>query len=435
MKIRAMLHAVILTLYNVVLIKLYLDAFLECKKWKQSIIGWGLFIVWEMGRIIQVLHVGSPGILTHQSPGWNLLTHIIVMGAVGLFSYTGELGKRILFPVVYVALLTGVEAFVVFGMRCVGAEGASVIVYFLFSNMVMLMLILGIKYFVKKKSLDSIELFEGRILLLFVFGGIVLYYSFYRLAYDGRSDRVENVLWLSVSALVLLILELCIYPIYGKFAEIVWTKKSIRDYRKQMELYKCQRELERTAREEAARIRHDLKQELVYLSHLLQCHEYEKMKEVLDSLYGELQENCCAEGRSGNLALDALINHLTQETMKYKIELDLNIDVNGEMNLDDTELCVLVGNVFDNAVEASKKIAENRKIWVYFSYKKGYLCFLVKNRYNGRIQRDGKIIKSTKEGMHGFGLLSVKRIVHNYHGNMEISEKDKIFSVKITAFC
>lgn len=231
MKIRAMLHAVILTLYNVVLIKLYLDAFLECKKWKQSIIGWGLFIVWEMGRIIQVLHVGSPGILTHQSPGWNLLTHIIVMGAVGLFS------------------------------------------------------------------------------------------------------------------------------------------------------------------------------------------------------------NCCAEGRSGNLALDALINHLTQETMKYKIELDLNIDVNGEMNLDDTELCVLVGNVFDNAVEASKKIAENRKIWVHFSYKKGYLCFLVKNRYNGRIQRDGKIIKSTKEGMHGFGLLSVKRIVNNYHGNMEISEKDKIFSVKITAFC
>ena len=54
--------------------------------------------------------------------------------------------------------------------------------------------------------------------------------------------------------------------------------------------------------------------------------------------------------------------------MKYKIELDLNIDVNGAMKLDDTELCALVGNIFDNAVEASKKIAENRKIWVHFSY-------------------------------------------------------------------
>lgn len=315
MNIKAMLHAVILTLYNVILIKLYLDAFLECKKWKQSVIGWGLFMVWEIGRIIQVLHIGSLGIFTHQSPGWNLLTNIIVMGAVGLLS-----------------------------------------------------LVLGIKYFVKKKSRDIIEHFEGKVLLLFVFAGIILYYSFYRLAYNGRVDGVENVLWLSVSALMLLVLELCIYPIYGKLAEAVWTKRNIRDYRKQIELYKCQRELERATREEVARIRHDLKQELVYLSHLLRCQEYEKMKKVLDSLYGELQENCCAEGRSGNLALDALLNHLTQETMKYKIELDLNIDVNGAMKLDDTELCALVGNIFDNAVEASKKIAENRKIWVHFSY-------------------------------------------------------------------
>lgn len=284
-----MLHAVILTLYNVFLIKIYLGAFLEGQKWKQGIIGWGLFILWEMGRIIQVIHVGSLGILTRQNPGWNLFTNIIVLGAVGLFSYTGEFGKRLLFPVVYVALLTAVEAFVVFGMKCVGAEGISVAIYFLLSNIVMFMLVLGIKCFVKKKSLDIIEHFEGQVLLLFVFGGIALYYSFYRLAYDGRTDGVENVLWLSVSALMLLVLELCIYPIYGKFAEAVWTKKNIRDYRKQIELYKSQREVERTTREEIARIRHDLKQELVYLSHLLQCQEYEKMKEVLDSLYGELQ--------------------------------------------------------------------------------------------------------------------------------------------------
>ena len=76
MKIREMLHAVILTLYNVFLIKIYLGAFLEGQKWKQGIIGWGLFILWEMGRIIQVIHVRSLGILTRQNPGWNLFTNI-----------------------------------------------------------------------------------------------------------------------------------------------------------------------------------------------------------------------------------------------------------------------------------------------------------------------------------------------------------------------
>lgn len=435
MDVKGTVQAISIALYNGLLIKMYLDAFLERKDWKRSIIGWGLFFAWEMGRIIQVFHIGSPGILTRQNPEWNLITNMTVLGAVGLFSYMGEIGKRLLFPVIYVALLTVVEALVVFGMEYAGAGVTPIATYFLASNIAMFMLVLGIRYFVKRKSLDTVPHSGGRILLLFACVGIVLYYSFYRLAYGAEADSVEKIIWLCISALMLLVLNLCIYPIYGKLVEAVWTQKNNYEYRKQIELYKNQRELERDAREEIARIRHDLKQEVIYLSSLLRRQEYGKMKEVLDSLYGELQEYTYAEGISGNLALDSLISHLTQEAETYKIELDLDIHINGEMKLEDIELCALAGNLFDNAVEASRKISEDRKIWVNVSYEKGYLQFQVKNRYNGRIQRDGHIIKSDKEGFHGFGLRSVKRIVHRYHGNMEISESDAVFAVKITAFC
>lgn len=435
MDVKGTVQAISLTLYNGLLIKMYLDAFLERGGWKGSITGWGLFFAWEMGRVTQVFHIGSPGILTRQNPGWNLFTNMVVLGAVGLFSYTGEAGKRLLFPVIYVALLTVVEALVVFGMEYAGAGAAPVAIYFLVSNIAMLMLVLGIRYFVKGKSLDTVPHSGSRILLLFAYVGTVLYYSFYRLAYGAGADSVEGILWLCISALMLLALNLCIYPIYGKLAEAVWTQKNNYEYRKQIELYKSQRELERNAGEEIARIRHDLKQEVIYLSSLLRHQEYGKMKEVLDSLYGELQEYTYAEGISGNLALDSLVSHLTREAETHRIELDLDIRINGEMKLEDTELCALAGNLFDNAVEASGKIPEERKIWVSVSYEKGYLQFQVKNRYDGRIQREGKTIKSDKEGFHGFGLRSVKRIVHKYHGNMEILESDKIFAVKITAFC
>lgn len=435
MNTKGTVQAILLALYNGLLIKMYLDGFLERKGWKKSIIGWGLFAAWEMGRVIQVFHVGSSGILTRQNPGWNLFTNIIVLGAVGLFSYTGEIGKRLLFPIIYVALLTMVEALVVFSMEYVGPGVIPVAIYFLVSNIAMLMLVLGIRYFVKRKSLDTVPHSGVQILLLSACAGVGLYYSFYRLAYGAGTDSVERILWLCISALMLLVLNLCIYPIYRNLVEAVWTQKNNHEYRKQIELYKKQRELERNAREETVRMRHDLKQEVIYLSSLLKHQEYGKMKEVLDSLYGELQEYTYAEGISGNLALDSLVSHLTQETKKYGIELDLKIDIHGDLKLDDTELCALAGNLFDNAVEASGKISEDRKIWVNISYTKGFLQFQVKNRYNGRIQKEGRKIKSDKEGLHGFGLRSVKKIVHKYHGSMEISEGDTIFAVKITVFC
>lgn len=436
MGMREIVPAILLTAYNMILIKLYLDAVLANKGWRRSMAGWMPFTVWEINRVLHVLGVGTKGILTKQTPGWNLFLNVVVLGTVGLFSYAGRLWKRLLFPAVYVALLTSVEALVVFGAEYMGAESASIAVYLMISNAIMLLLVLGIRCFMRKKDLDVIDPSDGRLLLLAVIAGIILYYAYYRLAREVKIDNVEIMLWLCISALMFLALDLCIYPICRKLAEAVWTKRRNHEHLKQIALYKDHREREKEVREEVGRMKHDLKQSMVYLSHLLSHQEYGKMKEVLDSLCGELEEKGGLEGKSGNLALDSLISHLSQESKKYGIELHVDLEIAEELRLEDIEICAMAGNLFDNAVEASKMISEGRKIWVDLRYDKGYLQFQVKNRYNKTTQRDNNgDIKSDKEGLHGFGLRSVKRIVHKYHGHMEISEDDAVFCVNIRAFC
>lgn len=427
--------AVFLAIYNILLVKVYMGAFLKGKG-KTGVIGWLLFAIWEVIRETQVLNVGTAEILTGQSPGWNLVSNVAVLWAVGLVSYTGRIWKRLLFPAAYVALLTVAEALVVFGAEYIGAYNVNIFAYLLASNLFMLIMVLGIRCFARRRDMDGMEPSDGRIMLLAVLAGIVLYYAFFRLVWKAGVDDMELVFWLCVSALMLLALDLCVYPVCVKLAEAVWTKRSSHEYLKQIALYREQRELEQEAREEIGRIRHDLKQSMVYLSNLLAHQEYGRMKEVLDSLYGELEEKSGMEGRSGNLALDSLVSRLAQESKKEGITLHVDMEIVGTIHMEDVEICVMAGNLFDNAVEASGRIPEKREIWVDVSYEKGYLRLLVKNRYNRRIQRDSSgAIKSNKDGLHGFGLRSVKKIVHKHHGHVEISEEEDIFSVEIRIFC
>ena len=115
----AVIKAVFLTFYNVFMIHLYMDSFLIYYSKKRMLLGWMPFVLWEFIRITSVWNLYPEGILTRQNPGMNFCMNIAVMVIAGLFAYQGELWKRLLFPMMYVALLMVVEAAVVFGLNYV----------------------------------------------------------------------------------------------------------------------------------------------------------------------------------------------------------------------------------------------------------------------------------------------------------------------------
>ncbi len=200
-------------------------------------------------------------------------------------------------------------------------------------------------------------------------------------------------------------------------------------YWKNQDLGRRQKELMNAGREDMMRFCHDLKQNMIYLSNLLKHQEYEKMQEVLSYLTGTVREIAGFSGETGNLAIDTMIGSLVSECREKNILLHLKTDLNGEPELHDTEFCSLLGNLFDNAVEASEKLESEREIWVDFSYRKGYLLLEVKNRY------DKDAVLRKPGGCCGEGLKSVKDVTDRHSGHLRIAKNGALFRVRVAIFC
>lgn len=234
----AVIKVVFLTFYNVFMIHLYMDSFLIYYSKKRMLLGWMPFVLWEFIRITSVWNLYSEGILTRQNPGMNFCMNIAVMVIAGLFAYQGELWKRLLFPMMYVALLMVVEAAVVFGLNYVENPDFSMIFYLILSNSIMSVLIVGIRNYVKVKQIHQGYVKDGKSLLILPLMGMNLYYVLYRMALLIKLENKDITRGLIMSAILLLIILLYGYCIYGRMAKEFQISENNRFYVHQLGVYK-----------------------------------------------------------------------------------------------------------------------------------------------------------------------------------------------------
>ena len=88
-------------------------------------------------------------------------------------------------------------------------------------------------------------------------------------------------------------------------------------------------------------------------------------------------------------------------------------------------VCLILGNLLENAVEAAEKVNEKKYIKIQIKYDKNNLLIFVMNNYKGKLEiTKDKRVKSTKLDIenHGVGLPSVYRVVSKYHGTVVIDD-------------
>ena len=106
-----------------------------------------------------------------------------------------------------------------------------------------------------------------------------------------------------------------------------------------------------------------------------------------------------------------------------------------EVTVSDIDLNILIGNLFDNAVEAVKKLdADKRKLYIAIKADDTTFFLEINNPYAGQRVKDCKGNFPTRKkdkAFHGLGLKEVKRMVKKYHGKMAIDTGSGEFSVKV----
>ena len=99
------------------------------------------------------------------------------------------------------------------------------------------------------------------------------------------------------------------------------------------------------------------------------------------------------------------------------------------------DITALFGNALDNAIESVKKIAdpEKRLIHMVVSRQKNFLRIKVENCYEGTLEFENGMPKTTKldKKFHGYGMKSIKTIVEKYSGSVTVLAKDGWFELRI----
>ena len=423
-----MAFCVAMSLFSILVLKLYLDTFLHKPKGIRSIAGWLPFFIWQC-----LSETGCfPGNIT-------LLFTFSTIVMVGLIVYTGPFWKRCVFPAVYLAIWMLLEGAVDFALRYFsGTVETEFLMISAPSKILLLLLSMGIRQFAKKKGIGKEPYGGGMVFMVLPIIGMLLYHTLYQLLQALYVNQSEIWVWMLLAAIALICLNLSFYPVYMQLVNNLQMKKNTHFYIKQLELFRQEKAMEEAAAIEIRQLRHDMRQHLIFVGELLENGTLESAQDALIELIGETRKRGRLESRTGNMVVDSMVNHVWKTAVENGIIFHADIAPLPELSIKDADLCVLLGNAFDNALEASRFVEDGRKeIWVAFQYIKGSLYIQIKNIYEGdvKLSADRKILSRKEESGHGFGLYSMERITEKYHGRMDIKSGGGLFTVEILIHC
>ena len=118
--------------------------------------------------------------------------------------------------------------------------------------------------------------------------------------------------------------------------------------------------------------------------------------------------------------------------MEKKIDVSTNVNITEYIYIDDLDLCGLLGNLMDNAIEACERIEKDRFINIKIITTKKNLIILIQNSMNGNIElKDNEYFSSKKKGLLGRGIMQINKIVDQYNGVVTRKHDNYIFETKI----
>ncbi|MCM1027591.1 MAG: GHKL domain-containing protein [Roseburia sp.] len=178
--------------------------------------------------------------------------------------------------------------------------------------------------------------------------------------------------------------------------------------------------------------RHDYHNHLQKLKGHLAMGQIEEAKRYLNELEGEL-DGIRVKYSTGNVSLDAILNSKLSIAEKEKIGINCKAEIGENLTIGDIDLCVILGNLIDNAVESCRKMPEDaeRFLRIYVCIRKRQLYIAVTNSTGEVIRKLDAEYISNKRGDHGHGLKRVDLIVDKYNGYIRRANEPGVFSAEI----
>lgn len=383
--------------------------------------------IWILFAIFQVYVQINSGIASI----WTTIISIGLVILISLFGYTNK-GKKSILEVCFLYVVwVLIEIMISFCVNLLPLdENHSVMAGNIISKIIM---IIGVYVFsiMWEKTDNNFIPARYYVGLLFVpIGSIYIAVNeFYSI------NNMKEVLPSMVTFSILLLFNIIILEIYSKISENFIMEKEKAIYTQQINIMAINTEEQKKVMENFHREKHDWINELIALKNEI---EYENKDVVLQNI-DRIIQNCQfgeAISDTGNKCIDALINVKYTTAKEKGIDFILKIFIPEELPINQCDMGIVLGNILDNAIEATEKCNSSaKKIEIIMGIKKEAWVLVVKNPLAGSLKRnkDGKLL-STKEDSkrHGYGINSVIKVARKYNGDVIIEEEGGEFVITVT---
>lgn len=253
-------------------------------------------------------------------------------------------------------------------------------------------------------------------------------------AFLEKESLQPLLLFLNVTFLLILLMAYYMYYIIGK------------EFSEKMELLALhhREELDNdillTARqtfEALSQVRHEIKNHDTYMQTMLEAKDYDGLQHYFQQ-YRAANEKLIRFVCSGNQQIDAIVNNRITRANMLGIEVETMLAVAEELPFAEKDLCSLLSNLLDNAIEgcaASEAEGKERKVRLHIRQNTNYLFIHTENPIeHKRVPLEFRLtLETTKanDGLHGYGTKIIRSIAEKYNGSTKFTATGDCFQADV----
>lgn len=238
-------------------------------------------------------------------------------------------------------------------------------------------------------------------------------------------SQVEGVamMYITCGIALLIMVDVIIFYLYDNVAENYEMQMTNQLLQQQNRYYNQQFELMEESVAKTSEMRHDMRNHIMVMEHMISDSSSEQFNNYVNRMRQQL-DNYKRYATSNNQIFDSILNYKLEEAGHKNIQVSLELAVPEKLNVEAFDMTSLLGNLLDNAIEATQQLEEKRWIHVKIQYHAGVLQIRIANSFDGVVNKKNGTFLTRKENCdeHGIGIRNIYAVVQRYQGTIEMQE-------------
>lgn len=186
---------------------------------------------------------------------------------------------------------------------------------------------------------------------------------------------------------------------------------------------------------EISGVEHEYKNHISVINSLVFSNKYDELKTYLKNnkmspVYTDVVD-------TGNSIASAVLNAKYAEAMRKGIQVRFDLTNLASVAINDSDLVIILSNLFNNAIEACEKVEGKKLIEIKINNMNGLLFISFSNTISNEMIANNPEFKTTKIDTkhHGYGISNIRRIINTHSGTIEIEHNRDLLSIRIVIPC